>query len=649
MIKKILIGSFISISIAFAVVFPLIIEPPAPAIGEAWHESSMHIATSTHIAASTQVSIVQSTNSSLSHPIPLDEEPTADEVEDMVRFAVDLVGGMDKYVSGCSLVVIKPNIVELTPSGSGVITDANVVRAIALLVFEVNPDAHVVIGEAAGGWCPDSSLSYHPNIPVGDGFEVAGYWEMLDDPVFAGKNIEIVDLNLDPSQAVAVDSPYYASSSYFLPQTILQSFCVINAPVMKVHITGITGALKNNIGVLPGMVYGWWKAVGYPYPSETGLKHTRDLWDEEIVDCASVMDSRIELTVVDAVVCREKNKGPDGLPKRRNMIVAGEDMVAVDWTLAQLMGMNPDDVEHITLAGIKGMGTNNGNLIKVVGNSIAEAKAEFIKDPRPDGTYGQSNRTWILAGPYASTDLDYDNLGGEANVMPEPGAGGWTQPLYFFDDYINLATLTPETDQTVYAHTYIDSPRSGSAELWIGSDEDIKVLLNGEEVYRFSGLRTHSLPNEIIAVNLDEGRNRLLVKAIQTQGSFDFCLNICEPDSREEYHGNRVFGLKFYPDSTLSFITEESRFRENLVSVAPNPARGEVPFYIYNREQSKVELKIVDAQGRLVEHKVWNKASPMIYWSWRPGNNVPAGIFFYKVQTGGVHRQEISGKIVLMK
>ncbi|MBN2379447.1 DUF362 domain-containing protein [candidate division WOR-3 bacterium] len=644
MVKKILVGTLTIVSITLGVSFPLVLDPTEPAIGETWQESS-------EPAVETQVSIVQSTNSSLTHPISLDQEPSADEVEEMVRLAVDLVGGMDKYVSGCSLVVIKPNIVELMPSGSGVITDAKVIRAIAKLVFEANPETHVVIGEAAGGWCPDSSLSCHPSVPVGDGFEVADYWQILEDPVFESKNIEIIDLNLEQSEEMPVDSPYYASSSYFLPQTLLRASCVINAPVMKVHVTGITGALKNNIGVLPGLVYGWWKAVGYPYPDPitSGLKHTRDLWDEEITDISSVMESKIKLTVVDAVVCREKNKGPDGLPKRRNMIVAGEDMVAVDWTLAQLMGMNPDDIEHITLAGIKGLGTNNGNLIEVLGNSISEAKAEFIKDPREDGTFGQSNRIWILSGPYSGTDIDYDNLGGEAAIMPEPGIGGWTQPLYFFDDYINLTTLTPDADQTVYAHTYFYSPRSGPAELWIGSDEDIKVFLNGAEVYRFSGSRTHGLPNEIVPISIQQGRNRLLVKAVQVQGSFDFCLNICEPDTREEYHGNRVFGLKFYPDSTLSFVAEERRFRECFVYVAPNPARREVPFQIYVRGQNKVELKIVDAQGRLVEHKLWNQTSPMIYWTWRPEGKLPAGIYFYQIQTGDPHAQEMKGKIVLLK
>jgi uncharacterized protein (DUF362 family) len=639
MIKRVLLCTVLLVSFVFALNFPLVLEPESPQKAEAW------IGTQTQ-TAKTQVSIVQSTNTSLPHPIPLDQVPTKDNIEDMVRLAVNLVGGMGKFVNGCSLVVIKPNIVELSVSGSGVVTDANVVRAIAKLIFEVNPACHVVIGEAAGGWCPDSSYSHNPSIPVADGFDQAGYRTMVADPIFAGKKIDIVDLNLDSSTVVAVDPPSYARTSYYIPKTLLRASCVIDAPVMKVHVTGITCALKNNIGVLPGLVYGWWKAVGYPYPSNTGLKHTRDLWDEEIVDISSVMKKKIKLVVVDAVVCHEKYKGPDGIAKRRNMIVAGEDMVAVDWAAAQLMGMNPDDIEHITLARIKNLGANDSSSIQILGNTIAQAKAEFIKDPGADGTFGQSNRLWILSGPYSSTDIDHDNLGGEASLWPAPGTGIWTKPYYFFDDYINLASLTPDSNITVYAHTYFSSSRAGAAELWVGSDEDLKVFLNGGQVYRYTGTRTHALPNDIVPITLVHGRNRLLVKAVQKHGTFDFCLNICEPDARTKYHGNRVFDLRFYPDSALTVVAEKTKPCSFYVYVGSNPARSQVRFHIYHPGQKSVRLKIVDADGRVVEAQTWEENSPITYWTWKPGDRLPAGVYFYQISTGA---QEQKGKIVLLK
>ncbi|MDD2890422.1 MAG: DUF362 domain-containing protein [bacterium] len=597
------------------------------------------------------VSIVQSTNPSLSNPIALDQTLSKEDIENMVRYALSLLGGMNNFVSGCSLVVIKPNIVELESSGTGVVTDVNVVRAVAILVFEANPTAHIVIGEASGGWCPSDTFKCFPGTPAGDGFALAGYRDMITDSIFTGKKIDIVDLNLDSSDTVFVDPPYYARESYAIPKTLLRASCIINVPVMKIHFTGMTACLKNNIGVLPGNVYGWYKAVGYPYPGNYGLKHTRSIKDEEIVDISSIMSKKIKLNVVDAIMCREKHKGESGLPKRRNMIVAGEDMVATDNVCAQLMGLNPDDIEHITLAGIKGFGISNIDSIQILGDSIAGAKAAFIKDPDPDGIFGQSNRIWIFSLPFSNTDIDYDVLGGETTIFPEPGQNNWTQPLYFFDDYINLATLTPDSNNTIYAHTYFYSPVSESAELWIGSDEDIKAFLNGTEVYRFKGERTHNLPNDIVPIVIQQGLNRLLVKAINTKGTFDFCLNICETDARADYHGNRVWGLKFYPDSTLTGVSEKISISPVYVNVMPNPSMREIAFNIYNNRQSSVQLKIFDLQGRRVKEKTWQNKdiNNILRWKWNPDKSIPAGVYFYTVKIAGNDTKEIKGKVVLLK
>ena len=45
---------------------------------------------------------------------------------------------------------------------------------------------------------------------------------------------------------------------YYVPRTILECDVLINVPVMKVHdVIGMTVAMKNNIGIAPGMIYGW--------------------------------------------------------------------------------------------------------------------------------------------------------------------------------------------------------------------------------------------------------------------------------------------------------------------------------------------------------------------------------------------------------
>ena len=81
----------------------------------------------------------------------------------------------------------------------------------------------------------------------------------------------------------------------------------------------------------------------------------------------------IDFVVVDAIACLELKKSAVRSGNtitnlvRMNSIIAGFDPVAVDHVCTRLMGLNPDDIEHVTLAEMEGLGTNNPDNILVVG------------------------------------------------------------------------------------------------------------------------------------------------------------------------------------------------------------------------------------------------------------------------------------------
>ena len=62
-----------------------------------------------------------------------------DHVEDAVRQAIEMVSGLEVAVPSGSTVLIKPNLVSPSPSGSGKITDARVTEEVAKAVLERNP------------------------------------------------------------------------------------------------------------------------------------------------------------------------------------------------------------------------------------------------------------------------------------------------------------------------------------------------------------------------------------------------------------------------------------------------------------------------------------------------------------------------------
>jgi uncharacterized protein (DUF362 family) len=71
-----------------------------------------------------------------------------ERVENAVRQALDLAGGLSPVVVPGSTVLLKPNLVNPCASGSGPVTDARVTRAVARIVLEHNP-GRVVIGEGS--------------------------------------------------------------------------------------------------------------------------------------------------------------------------------------------------------------------------------------------------------------------------------------------------------------------------------------------------------------------------------------------------------------------------------------------------------------------------------------------------------------------
>ena len=448
-------------------------------------------------------------------------------------------------------VVIKPNIVHALARGNGEITDAYVVWAVVKLVYEANPSARISIAEAPAGWISPGHPEAMDVVQVTDGFANSGFRQIAEDPDLKEARIDFIDLNFDEADSV---KGLATGDFYWRPRTVRDCDVFINVPVLKVtNFIGFTCAMKNMVGIMPGMKYGWSKNLGFPPLSgNPGLpNHRPGLFDEMIVDIASV--ARINLNVVDAIVGLERGRVQEdgGRLRRLNTIIAGADPVAVDAVCTRLVGFNPDDFEFITLGERLGLGVGDLDRIGWVGQPLSEVETRFEKRPKEDerGHYGQGNRTWLLRGPFErkrgeeALDKEFMDVKRPTAI---PGQNGWSQPVYFYDDKIDLDGYYDDpSDCAVYAYATFTVPKEQDAELWVGSDEGLRVWINGEKVYDCRGARRHRLPNDRQRIHLQAGEHTVLVRADQTRGRFDFSLNICESEEDPRYDGNRVWGLKF--------------------------------------------------------------------------------------------------------
>jgi uncharacterized protein (DUF362 family) len=536
-------------------------------------------------SATTKVALVRSDDAALAHPVPADDQAIGYEtIEDMVRRAIELSGGFDWLIHSGDMVLLKPNIVDPEHPGSGEVTDVRVIKALIKIIDEIDPGKiEIVIGEGAPRPM-DYEMKYQRkfSVPMWDTlWDAAGYQDLLDDPYLNGIDFRLSNLNGSPPEdpwqdLVLVEVPGGGEAQpqqgkYYIHKDVLNADVYITVPVMKIHSPGITVALKNQIGLAPSTRYGFSKTAGVPQDNyQTRLTHDREApkyWtDKEIVDLSNI--AQIQFVVVDAIACLESKKtairrgGTIQNLVRMNTIIAGADPVAVDHVSARLMGSNPVDIEHITLAEKVGLGTNNPALIELTGADFEKTARRFKKNPSSTAEFGQSNRTWLMKGPYSSDDISepiqHPFIADEADLAPESGKDGWSEAIYFTDDRIDLgAYFNPENrkeSMVGYAFSYFDAPKDQKAELWVGSDDALQIYLNGEVVYEYSGVRKLSntqFVNEKVHVNIRAGENRLLVKALQQYGRYDFALNICEPEEKREFAGNRVWGLKFRTAPTI--------------------------------------------------------------------------------------------------
>lgn len=481
------------------------------------------------------------------HPAPASrDEVLADAaIEAMVKQAMELGGIRRVLRPDAQHVLLKPCIVTARrdPERN---TDPRAVCAVALVVHEIAPHARITVADGPGAWMKEARPEVkHWELVIADGFETEGYYAAFKDPRLADAHVEFVDLNFADPRLVRVPGGGMARDEYWIAGPVLDADVTITVPRLKLataELGGITIALKNQVGVAPGMKYGWPKKTGYPSGSgNPGIPHSNEILGETITDlnlCAG-----IDFAVAESF--RRTIDSPEaGGPTWINGVVAGADLVAVDAVSAYLMGFNPEEVETCVNGERRGLGVGRLEAIDLKG----ETHLDRIRRPfasRFGGDMGMANRIWIVSGPHPRT------AAGMAAVDPAgplvPGSQGFGQPVWFQDDKCDLGQLLDKpTDCVAFAACRFDAPRTEAARLQVLSDEGLTVWLNGAQVYRFDGWRRVERPNEMAPIQVRAGANALLCRVEQSTRQFVFGVNVVTAE-RDSVTGRyaRLAGLRF--------------------------------------------------------------------------------------------------------
>lgn len=246
----------------------------------------------------------------------------------LVRQALDALGGMRRFVSRGDRVVIKPNIGWDRTPAQAANTNPELVAAVVNLAFEAGA-REVVVTDAS---CNDPARC----------FQRSGIWTRAHR---AGARVVLPAEHRFRTMRlrgeVLDEWPVY--------RNLIEADRVINMPVAKHHnLARYTAAMKNWYGVLGGR-----------------RNRLHQNIDVSVADLATFM--RPTLTIVDGIRVLLRN-GPQGGnvddTQRMNTVIATTDQVAADAYGCTLIGQRPENLPYLRIGQERGIGTTDWHTLR---------------------------------------------------------------------------------------------------------------------------------------------------------------------------------------------------------------------------------------------------------------------------------------------
>jgi len=242
----------------------------------------------------------------------------------LVKKAVELLGGMKRFVSKGDIVVVKPNIGWDRLPRQAANTNPDAVVALIEMALEAGAKEVKVFDNPV-------NAANAQNI-----YERSGIAEAAKK---AGATVKIPDERFFKEMDIKGESlkrwPVYTEA--------VECDCLINVPIAKQHsMARLTMALKNHMGIIGG---------------ERGKWHPPlHVW---LAEFAAFMKPNVKLTVLDAYRILVRNGPTGGAQKDVEMArkcVAGVDQIAVDAYGASFFKLKPTDLGYLVKAKELGAG-----------------------------------------------------------------------------------------------------------------------------------------------------------------------------------------------------------------------------------------------------------------------------------------------------
>ncbi|MEG0075057.1 MAG: DUF362 domain-containing protein [Eubacterium sp.] len=259
-------------------------------------------------------------------------------VYEALKQAIELLGGMERFVNPQEKILLKPNMLRGKKIESAVTTHPSVMAAMIRLLKE-NQCEKLYYGDSPGIGHPEKVA------------EEIGLKSVADE-----EGIPLLEFSKGKSIAYPEGE---TTKKFEIADGVLETDAIISLCKMKTHgLTRITGAVKNQLGC----VYGFNKGTSHArYPNSLQF-------GKMLVDLNKMLKPR--LYVMDGIIAMEGNGPASGIPTRMNVLLVSDDPVALDSTFARLVDLEPTYVPTIVAGQEMGLGESDRQKIEILGDSL---------------------------------------------------------------------------------------------------------------------------------------------------------------------------------------------------------------------------------------------------------------------------------------
>ncbi len=295
-------------------------------------------------------------------------------VREIVREGLDELG-----LRPSGRVLVKPNLVMAGDLFRYAFTRPEVAQGVVqALQDRADGVTELAIGERCG-----------ITVPTRYAFEQANYPRVLRRTGATKHFFDEV-----PQVEIPLSHPGRLRDSIYVPEPVARADFFVNVPKFKAHPwTTVTFALKNYIGIQDDR--------------HRLIDHDHAL-DRKIADLQHVVQP--QLVVIDAITAGQ-GRMLTPIPYDLNLLVLGNNQVAVDAVCCRILGLDPRDVPHIRLAYEDGFGPLEQETITVSGDVPLGEARERAKDFQVGlirvEKYFAGSHIQAYAGPPPSDTQDY--------------------------------------------------------------------------------------------------------------------------------------------------------------------------------------------------------------------------------------------------